>query len=1112
MAVRLESVRLELEDNFTSGMARAAAAAAMLNAELDNLNKRGTGDTRNSNIIINNMNRVSDSANRNSRSINQLTGRLRLWADAIAALGPALVPIGAVATAGIMGLANQLGAAALAGGVAVTAFQGVGGALKALNTYQITPTEANLQKAREALENLSPAAAGLTLQLRDLMPQLKAVRDVSAENMFPGVSQALDDFETRWPDVERMFGNIAETLGGLAANAGAGLASQDFDEFFDFLATDVPTTLADLGRIVGNLTEGLANLWMAFDPLNDDFSQWMVRVSESFNGWAKGLDATEGFQEFIAYVRASGPEVAETFGALSNAIIQIVEAAAPIGGPVLDAVEAFANAIASIADSPFGPALIGWAAAAALVTRTLSITSGVLRRFGLDVRNHGTQITGFGKYYNAASGSVRGFGRDLGTVTKTWMTAGAMSQREAAKTKAASERLGSSMRTMGGMAARAGAGVAAFALVTSDLGESLHVQNTAMLGLMGTMMGPWGAAIGVTVGSFMDAAQANDAFVEALGRANSLMQAQPTDFKAQADAVKTLGDEYESFKDRVTLDGNSLGENLKAFFDPGYWKNTVEGIFGSSDLEEMEAAQEAFVEKQRDMQVAYSNLANEIQGNTAFKDYTKNLTGLQLKAESIQPALEALGYNIEDIANLKVDSPEWETVTGKIEQWLFTQDSVAGRTANVQKAIQGLDDELLSTATSADQLASALAALLGPGLTAEEAFDKLTSDIRALGDEMKGVTRTFTGNSDAAIKWREKTRGIAEDIVGMLTAQAKNGASSEQLARSLNRSRDALIREGMAAGFTRKQMEARIKTMGLTPKLIQTVFKAAGLKESAQNAKELVARYNQLPKEVRTHLAQDGFPKSKSEIEQLQKKYKLTPKQVRTILEARDNASVVIDRVTGKAKNVPRNTLTSLNAVDNASGTIAAVMARMHALDGTTATTYVSVRQIGGQAPGSAGADGGIWSGGFGPENQTFASGGFTRPPIGRQQPQIRAFSEPRGITWSEAGSGPWEAFVSGHPAKKNRSRTIADEVVGRLGGEVRWKAADGLLLERRWSSSYMASPKVVVTTPANQGPMRIVGTLDTPFGPAEVRGIVDTRIDERDRIRDRRARAGVRT
>lgn len=371
MGVRNEAVRLSLQDDFSSGMAKAAAAAALLNRELNSLSGQSVRVARSTQNIARDTDTIARSANTADRSINQLTGRLRFMAQAAAALGPGLLPIGAVGIPAVTGLANQLGVAALAGGSLVLAFQGVGDALEAVNEASINPTAENLEKAREAMQQLSPAAQDLVTRLQELRPAMQALRDVSAEGAFPGIIAMFDSLETRGDEVTAIFHNIASAAGELAADAGADLASERWTAFFEFLATEAPRTLTTLGQTIGNLTHGLAELWMAFTPLNNDFSNWMLDASRSFDQWAAGLAQTEGFQEFVTYVRETGPQVAETFGAMADAVIQIAQAAAPLGGPVLAGLEAIANVVATIADSDLGGPIMAGVLAWGVLTRAV---------------------------------------------------------------------------------------------------------------------------------------------------------------------------------------------------------------------------------------------------------------------------------------------------------------------------------------------------------------------------------------------------------------------------------------------------------------------------------------------------------------------------------------------------------------------------------------------------------------------------------------------------------------------------------------------------------------------------------------------------------------------
>jgi hypothetical protein len=374
MAERRESVRLELNDaGFSTGMAKSAAATGLLERALKSLD--GT------NVVIHErisesatqVDRLSKSSRDADKSINQLTGRLRLFADAAAILGPALVPIGGVALAGIAGLSSQLGFAAIGAGVLVGSMQGLGDALGALNDAHLEPTAENLTKAKDALNSLSPAAAKFAEEAYGLLPVLRGIRDAGAEGLFPGLTESLDDLERLAPVVADIFNRIGSAVGEIAADGAASLASERWADFFDFIAVEGPRALTELSTAVGSLVHGLSELWMAFAPLNSDVSGWLMDAAAGFDAWASGLSKTQGFRDFVEYVRETGPQVADTMGALANAVVQIVQAAAPLGGPILKSIEGLADALASLADSSVGSALIAAAAGFAAVSRAMAV-------------------------------------------------------------------------------------------------------------------------------------------------------------------------------------------------------------------------------------------------------------------------------------------------------------------------------------------------------------------------------------------------------------------------------------------------------------------------------------------------------------------------------------------------------------------------------------------------------------------------------------------------------------------------------------------------------------------------------------------------------------------
>lgn len=552
--------------------------------------------------------------------------RAALLTQSLLAIAPAAVPIGGAVVPAISGLTNQLAFAAAGAGVMVLAFQGVGDALKATNDYAITPTESNLQKMNQALAEIGPAGRDLVAFLQEIRPQLQDLQDTAQAGLFPGVEAGIRDLMTRMPEVERIVSTIAKTTGDLFAEGGQNLADPRWNKFFTFLEAEARPALLNLTRSLGNLGEGFANLWMAFDPVSDDFSDGFLQMSRDFAQWTDQLDDTKGFQDFLDYIERTGPKVWDTLGAIGNALVEIVEAAAPVGEAALPAIEGIADAVAAVANSDVGPAIIGIA----------SLTSAYSRLIALSKTANSSAIGGlFSKsYYAGAASSLR----DLPRAVLQYDAAAGRAQAKVGQLATSTGRLGDAARG----AAKVAGGAGGLAFVLSGLDEKAGLSNTAMLGLAGSVAGPLGAAIGSGIGLVKDFASANDDMWAAIDRANKVIGDGTAPLEEQRAAldearkqVDELSDATDGFVDRYSLKGI---------------KNGFEGIFGKSDVEE---ATEAYnkaadaYEKNAEAAVvsrlAEAGLGEALQGTTADtrEQVDAVLQLIQARNDMADQALEA---------------------------------------------------------------------------------------------------------------------------------------------------------------------------------------------------------------------------------------------------------------------------------------------------------------------------------------------------------------------------------------------------------------------------------------------------------------------------------------
>jgi hypothetical protein len=964
-------------DKLSGSLGKTNTALGKTDANLDSMGSRG-------------LVRFAGQVDNASLSIDRFSGRAALLGTSIVALGPSLIPLGAAGIPALTGLAAGMGAAAGAAGVLLLAFQGVGDAVSAVSDYRLEPTADNLAKVQQAMENIGPAGASFVMAIDRATPALRDLQMTAREGIFPGFEQGLDTLLTQLPGVRDLVAGLSVTVGNLgAASADALVNDSDWQEFFEHIGTDGASALENFGRATGNFVAGVANVLEALTGIGGG-SASLVETSRAFREWADNLEHTEGFQEFADYVRESGPQVAAFLSATGDAMLGLIEAAAPWGAVVLPALTAMAELFAAIAGSPVGPPL--FAAAAGMLA--VSKASALL----------GTRLTSASTAITGARTGVKQMGADLKTVSGGWVLASSATQREAAAMGAATNRLKSNMADLG----KGAAVVGTIGLLASGAAEKMDVSNAAMLGLAGSMAGPWGIAAGAAVGLTMDLAAANDDLAAAIKAANLAMDSGSID--QMAVSVKSL---QASLKETTDSDiwgidlGDGMGSRIAEIGNFVAPLTNIKKLMGGLSGESEKAAKK--LQEIEDTKAGFEDLAVALGAN---KDSSEEMAS---GADRAQMAMEKLGISHKDVADAQREGgAAWADLQGKIQAYVAYSDSAAGRTEAFGAALENMGNDALGAAANADALNSALSAILDPAQGLIEAQDAMSSALNGLEGQINATNKSLQGNSDAAIQNRAAISAGVDGIQNLNAAQAAAGASTIEMATTLGTQRQALIDSGVAAGLSRAQVERLVNQMGLTPDVVRTAFEAAGIEEVDAKTVRLTARFNALPTDLQTDIKTNGIPKSEADIQRLTAKYNLTPKQVRTLAALQDNAS----------------------------GPIAAVIAALRAADGQSATTTIRTNYItthtvitnqarGVRANLAFDADGGFHENGV----RAFADGGWGMD--GRyysREPQI--IPGGANILWGEKETG-WEAYISGKPSEKQRNLDILEMAADRLGATV---------------------------------------------------------------------------
>jgi len=325
-------------------------------------------------------------------------GSMGVLALAAAGLGPAIVPVAAVATAGVMGLASGLGAAAI----------GAGSFGLVLKT-QLTGIQAFSTKIQEAQYKVNATfGPAFVKQHKAALKQLELLQRQLTDRFGPGgiaaahawqaMTQALQNFQQSFnPQITALIvaGTHTITTGltllkpvtaaagnafvTLAKMAGTALQSPFWKSFFGWAAREAGPAIVSLGRIIGNLAHGFAGLMMAFTPMSHGIMNGLVGMTAKFAQWATHLGSSGAFHKFVGFVRTEGPVVLHVLGDLARIIVDLVKAFAPYGAAVLNTVQHMLHLTQAFLQAhPAAARLAATLIPLALIARKLLVPFGLL--------------------------------------------------------------------------------------------------------------------------------------------------------------------------------------------------------------------------------------------------------------------------------------------------------------------------------------------------------------------------------------------------------------------------------------------------------------------------------------------------------------------------------------------------------------------------------------------------------------------------------------------------------------------------------------------------------------------------------------------------------------
>ncbi|EFE65751.1 predicted protein [Streptomyces viridosporus ATCC 14672] len=241
------------------------------------------------------------------------------------------------------------------------------------------------QKYQAELAKLTPAA-------RETMAAYTGLRDAFgawSKSLQPAVmpifTRALNGLKNSLPGLTPFVLEAADAIKGLQDRASAGFKSPWWKEFKQDLEGSIKPAIEGLGVSFGNIFKGMAGVVQAFFPHMDSISQRMQDITGRFANWGTSLKGSPEFERFLSYSSEMGPVLADTFGKIGTALMDIGQALKPVSKPLLELIGKFAEGLSHIAT--YLPEVVLGLWGLLVVTRlwriALFLASGAMAAFNL---------------------------------------------------------------------------------------------------------------------------------------------------------------------------------------------------------------------------------------------------------------------------------------------------------------------------------------------------------------------------------------------------------------------------------------------------------------------------------------------------------------------------------------------------------------------------------------------------------------------------------------------------------------------------------------------------------------------------------------------------------
>lgn len=171
--------------------------------------------------------------------------------------------------------------------------------------------------------------------LEDFKDNWQEIASITQKPILKSFTNSLTTFKTVLNSLRPMFVSIANGAVTLSKNMDNAFKAPDLQNFIKWMNNNAGQAFVTFGNIAGNVMRTVMNLIVAFGPLGNDMAASMEKATASWAKWAAGLSSSQRFQDFVAYTRENGPKILKVITNFSGALRRLFAAFGPMSADML---------------------------------------------------------------------------------------------------------------------------------------------------------------------------------------------------------------------------------------------------------------------------------------------------------------------------------------------------------------------------------------------------------------------------------------------------------------------------------------------------------------------------------------------------------------------------------------------------------------------------------------------------------------------------------------------------------------------------------------------------------------------------------------------------------